>query len=315
MNTIVEEVKVKHLPVLIDKVMDLLDVQENDTVIDGTLGLGGHAKEVLKTLGSGGKLVGFDLDSRNMQQARKRLKKYEGRVLFVNDSYDQIDHYSKVLRFTPYNKVLLDLGVSSPHFDVAEYGFSFQNNGPLDMRFNKDSKVTAAIILNQLPEEKLAEIFYNFGELKNAKKIAAKIVKERELAPIQYTVDFVERISDILPVKDRNKMLACIFQALRIAVNDELNVLKKGLKSLFDGLSSGGVMVVISYHSLEDRIVKNFFNDLLKPIETSPEKALKSIHADPLIENLTSKVVKPLESEIENNPRARSAKLRAVKKI
>lgn len=315
MNTIVEEVKVKHLPVLLDKVLDLLDVQDNDVVIDGTLGLGGHSKEILKRLGSTGKLVGFDLDSRNMQVARKKLKKYEGRVLYVNDSYDQVEHYSKVLRFAPYNKVLLDLGVSSPHFDVAEYGFSYQNNGPLDMRFNKNNKITAGVILNKLPEEKLAEIFFNFGELKNSRKIAAKIVEEREIAAFQYTVDFVERIEGVLPVKEKHKMLACIFQALRIAVNDELNVLKKGLKSLFDGLSSGGVMVVISYHSLEDRIVKNFFNELLRPIETSPDKMLKSIHGDPLIENLTAKLVKPNQSEIDTNPRARSAKLRAIKKI
>lgn len=313
MNT--QQVKVHHQPVLLEKVMEYIDLHETDVVLDGTLGLGGHSKEILKNLGSTGKLVGFDLDSRNMQEARKRLKKYEGKVLFVNDSYDKVAHYSKVLKFAPYNKVLLDLGVSSPHFDIAEYGFSFQQNGPLDMRFNKEGNITASIILNRLAEEKLAEIFFNFGELSNAKRIAYTIVKEREISPFIYTVDFAERIGKCFAPKDRHKMLACVFQALRIAVNDELNVLSRGLKALYDGLAVNGRMIVISYHSLEDRIVKNFFNELLRPLESSPEKALKSIHGDPQIEMLNKKIIVPTDKEIQENPRSRSAKLRAIRKI
>jgi 16S rRNA (cytosine1402-N4)-methyltransferase len=312
---ILPEENLQHEPVLLEKILEYLDIQENDTVLDGTLGLGGHSKHILQKLGSNGKLIGFDLDNRNMQEARKRLKKFEGKVLYVNDSYDQVEHYSKVLKFAPYNKVLLDLGVSSPHFDVAEYGFSFQNNGPLDMRFNKQSKVTAALILNQLAEDKLAEIFFNFGEISNARKVAATIVREREIAPFIYTVDFAERIGKCFSYKDRHKMLACVFQALRIAVNDELNVLSRGINAMFAGLASNGIMAVISYHSLEDRIVKNFFNELLRPVETSPEKALKSLHGDPLIEILTKKIVVPTKEESESNPRARSAKLRVIRKI
>jgi 16S rRNA (cytosine1402-N4)-methyltransferase len=313
MNT--QNDSLQHEPVLLDKVLEYLDVQDNDTVIDGTLGLGGHSKAILAKLGPLGKLVGFDLDSRNMQVARQKLQKFEGKVLYVNDSYDQVEHYGKVLKFAPYNKVLLDLGVSSPHFDVAEYGFSFQNNGPLDMRFNKESKVNAGLLINKLPEDKLAEIFFNFGELSNARKIAAKIVLEREIAPFSYTVEFVERIQDILPAKDRHRMLACIFQALRIAVNDELNVLSRGIRALFNGLSKNGVMAIISYHSLEDRIVKNYINELLRPIEASPEKALKSIHGEPLIEVMNKKIIVPTDEENKKNPRARSAKLRVIRKI
>jgi 16S rRNA (cytosine1402-N4)-methyltransferase len=310
-----KEVKIQHLPVMLDKVMEYLDVQENDTVIDGTLGLGGHSKHILAKLGFGGKLVGFDLDNRNMQEARKRLKKFEGKVLYVNDSYDTIEHYLKVLKFGPYNKVLLDLGVSSPHFDIAEYGFSYQKNGPLDMRFNKDNKVTASVILNRLPEEKLAEIFYNFGELSHGRKIAATIVKGREDGPFVYTVDFVNRLESCLPKKDRHKVLACIFQALRIAVNDELNVLYRGLRAIFKNMSKNGRMVIISYHSLEDRIVKNFINELLRPVETNPDKIIKSIHAEPMVEVLTKKVLAPSNDEAESNPRARSAKMRVIRKI
>jgi 16S rRNA (cytosine1402-N4)-methyltransferase len=183
------------------------------------------------------------------------------------------------------------------------------------MRFNKEGKITAALILNRMGEEKLAEIFFNFGELPNSKRLAAAIVKGREIAPFTYTVDFAERIGKCFPYKERPKMLACVFQALRIAVNDELNVLSRGLRALYDGLAPNGRMVVISYHSLEDRIVKNFFNELLRPLEASPEKALKSIHGDPLIEMLSKKIISPTEEEIAENPRARSAKLRAIRKI
>jgi 16S rRNA (cytosine1402-N4)-methyltransferase len=310
------EPKLQHQPVLLDKVIEYLDIQDNDVVLDCTLGLGGHASHILKKLGFGGKLVGFDLDNRNMQEARKRLKKYEGKVLYVNDSYDQVEHYLKVLKFGPYNKVLMDLGVSSPHFDIAEYGFSFQKNGPLDMRFNKDNKVNAGLILNKLGEEKLAEIFFNFGEISNAKKLAATIVAKREDGPFVYTHDFVARIEkECVPFKERNKYLSCVFQALRIAVNDELNVLSKGLKKLYSNLSKNGIIAVISYHSLEDRIVKNFINELLRPVETSPEKALKSLHAEPKVEMLHRKIIVPSKEEADSNPRARSAKLRVFKKL
>ncbi len=310
-----EEQKVQHIPVLLDKVLEVLDIQDNDVVVDGTLGLGGHAKQILIKLGQNGKLVAFDLDNRNLQEARRRLKRFEGRVLFVNDSYDKIDHYSKVLKFGTYNKVLLDLGVSSPHFDNPEYGFSFQKNGPLDMRFNKEGRVTASLILNKLPEEKLVEIFSNFGEVPISKRLAKRIVEERVKEPFLYTLDFVARIENLIPFKDKQKILACIFQALRIATNDELNVLQAGLKRIFKGMARGGRMAVISYHSLEDRIVKDFFNNLLRPLETSPEKALKSIHGDPKVEILTKKVVLPTPNEAATNPRARSAKLRAVIKL
>jgi len=305
----------KHVPVLLDKAIELLDVQETDIVIDGTLGLGGHAKQILMKIGNGGRVIGFDLDAHNMQEARKRLSRFEGKINFVNDSYERIEHYLKVLKFSSYNKVLLDLGVSSPHLDIAEYGFSFKKQGPLDMRFSKKNDITAAVILNKLGEAQLVEIFSNFGELPGSKKLAALIVEERKIKPFVYTEDFVERIRPAIHPKDFNKRMPMIFQALRIAVNDELNVLKRALKNLFDGLEKGGRMVVISYHSLEDRIVKQFIQGLLKPEVIDPEEALRKIHGDPLCEVLTKKVLVPLKDEIDENPRSRSAKLRAIVKL
>lgn len=304
----------KHVPVLQDRVLEYLDVQENDVVVDGTLGLGGHSRQILMKLGANGKLIGFDLDNRNMQEARKKLRRFQGRVFFVNDSYEKIDHYLKVLKLQNVDKILLDLGLSSPHLDISEYGFSYKRKGPLDMRFSKDNKLTASVILNRVSKEQLAEIFSNFGELPGSNRLAQAIVDGRKDGPYVYTTDFVDRIDHALPKKDRDKRLKCIFQALRIAVNDELNVLFRGLRRGFEALSPGGRMVVISYHSLEDRIVKEFINELVKP-PAPPEKAMKQVHGDPLVEVLTKKVVQPLKEEVEENPRSRSAKLRAIKKL
>lgn len=304
----------KHVSVLLDEVVESLDVQPNDIVVDGTLGLGGHTKELAKKL-DGGKLYAFDLDKRNMQRARQNLKKFEGKVAYINDGFDRIDHYAKVMKLDGLDKVLLDLGLSSPHLDNAEYGFSYKNNGPLDMRFNQTGSVTAAMILNNLPHEKLTEMFRNYGEVQGAARLATIIVEEREKAPFKYTLDFVERIDPFLNPKNKSKVLACIFQALRISVNDELNRLYKGLRRMFELLNPGGRIAVISYHSLEDRIVKQYFNSLLKPEPKNKEESLKSVHGEPLIKLINKKPILPSEKEIEENPRARSAKMRVIEKL
>ena len=304
----------KHVPVLLDEVLKYLDIQPNDIVMDGTLGLGGHSREMAKLLDEG-KLYAFDLDKRNMQRARQNLKKFEGKVAYINDGFDRADHYAKVMKLDGVDKVLLDLGLSSPHLDNAENGFSFQKNGPLDMRFNQEGNVTAAMILNNVSHEQLTELFRNYGELPAAAKLATIIVEEREKAPFKYTLDFVERIEEYLPQKHRNKRLACIFQALRISVNDELNRLYKGLRRMYELLNPGGRMAVISYHSLEDRMVKDYFKSLLKPEPKTKEEALKSVHGEPLIKLVNKKLIVPSDKEIEENPRARSAKMRVIEKL
>ncbi len=304
----------KHVPVLLDEVLKRLDIQPNDIVVDGTLGLGGHTKEMVKLI-DGGKLYAFDLDRRNMQKARQNLKKFEGKIAYINDSFDRVDHYSKVMKLDGLDKILLDLGLSSPHLDNAENGFSYKHNGPLDMRYNQNENITAAMILNNLSHEKLTELFRNYGELPAAPKLATIIVEEREKAPFKYTLDFVERIDDYLPVKHRSKRLACIFQALRISVNDELNKVYKGIRKMFELMNPGGRMAVISYHSLEDRIVKQYFNELLKPEPKNEMEALKSVHGEPLIKLVNRKIIVPSDKEIEENPRARSAKMRVIEKL
>lgn len=304
-----------HKPVLLDEVVSNLDVQDSDYVLDGTLGLGGHAKAILTKLSGTGRYYGFDLDSRNMQEARKRLKSFEGKVYYVNDNFCTIDHYQKVLKIDGVDKVVLDLGLSSPHVDVAEYGFSFKKRGPLDMRFSRKQKLTASMVVNGMSEAKITEIFYKFGELKFAPKIARFIVEERQKKPFVYTDELAKRLEPVLHPKNAAKELACIFQALRIVVNDELNVLYNGLNHLFELLRPGGRIAVISYHSLEDRIVKSFIKKLQKPLETDPEKAQLSIHAPAKIELVNKKIIVPSAEEIEENPRARSAKLRVFKKL
>ncbi len=305
----------EHTPVLLDEVIAHLDLKQSDYVVDGTLGLGGHSKAILPQIGNTGKLYAFDLDSRNLQEARKRLRNFEGRVIYVNDNFSTIDHYQKVLKIDGVDKVLLDLGLSSPHVDIAEYGFSFKQRGPLDMRFSRKQKLTASMIVNGISEAKLAEILSKFGELKYARKIAAFIVKQRELKPFTYTDEFAERIRPCLSVKNAIKELTCIFQAIRITVNDELNALNTGLNNIFELLRKNGRVAVISYHSLEDRIVKNFIKKLEKPLETDPLKAMMSVHAEPRIEVITKKIILPSKQEVEDNPRARSAKLRVFKKL
>jgi 16S rRNA (cytosine1402-N4)-methyltransferase len=304
---------VAHQPVLVDKVIEYLKIEDNDIIIDGTLGLGGHARHILMELGQTGKLIGFDLDNRNLQEARRNLRRFQGKVYYVNDSYEKISHYIKVLKLTGYDKVLLDLGVSSPHFDLPESGFSYSKKGPLDMRYSKENKVTASVIVNKLSEEKIAELLKNFGEVPSSKKVAHVICEARKKKPFVYTTDLTEVLRPTIPVREFDRRMACIFQALRIAVNDELNVLYRGLRNLFEHLNKGGRMVVISYHSLEDRIVKRFFQECLKP-PVSFEQSRRRAHGDPLVKILNKKVIRPLKDEVEENPRSRSAKMRSVVK-
>lgn len=305
----------QHIPVLLEEIVKFLDVAPNDIVVDGTLGLGGHARELLRGIGDDGRYVAFDWDQRNLHEARRRLKKFEGKIQFINDSFDRIDHYSKVLRLPHVSKVLLDLGLSSPHLDVAEFGFSYNKRGPLDMRFSKDKKLSASLIVNKASFEKLREILSRLGEVPSSSKVASIIIEERDKSPFTYTDEFAERIAKAFAPDKRNKNMAQVFQALRIAVNDELNVLHNALHNYFDLLEKGGRMAVISYHSLEDRIVKNFFKDLFRPLETDPERALYSVHGEPLAEFVGKSVMEASDEELDINPRSRSAKLRIIQKL
>ena len=181
-----EDYKFEHVSVLLNEICDHLDPKETDLIVDGTLGLGGHTRELLKRTNGLARAYGFDLDSRNLQIARMKLKGFDGRVSYINDSFATFDHYFKVMKLDRVDKVVLDLGLSSPHIDIAEHGFSFKKRGPLDMRFSRKQKITAATLLNKLPQDQLAKLLKSFGELSNAKLIARKIVEERLISPFKY---------------------------------------------------------------------------------------------------------------------------------
>ncbi|MCF7836424.1 16S rRNA (cytosine(1402)-N(4))-methyltransferase RsmH [Candidatus Gracilibacteria bacterium] len=278
-----------HLPVLPVEVLELLAPKAGEVFLDGTLGLGGHAGLILEKIRKTGKLIGLDLDSRNLELAQNNLQK------FSNLETHQAN-FRDLLKFTSpasLDGILLDLGVSSLHFDDASRGFSFQNLGKLDMRFDSTQPLDAAAILNSFPENEIADIFYKFGEIRSSRKIAKQIVEFRRKQKFRQTEDLVNLIA-------HPKLLPQVFQALRIRVNSELENLEQGLNSAVEALKSGGRIAVISFHSLEDRIVKNFFRE---------QKKLK------ILEILTKKAVGPSASELAENPRSRSAKLRGARKF
>lgn len=306
----------KHLSVLKEPVQKYLDLKGGETAVDATLGLGGHALEMVEALGKDGKLYAFDQDERNLEEAKRRLKAYEGQITYIHDNF----RYLKSRVTGEVDAILFDLGLSSPHVDEADRGFSFKQDGPLDMRFDPRSDLTAAIILNTYSEADLAEIFFKYGEERMGRKLARCIVQDREDKPFKSTLEFADFVERILRKKRASKKSKShpatqVFQALRIAVNDEMKVLEEALEAAMEIVKVGGRIVLISYHSIEDRLVKHFFRKLENPPVSSPEQAAFQTHGDPIVEKLTRKPVVPTDQELEENPRSRSAKLRAYEKI
>lgn len=310
----------EHKPVLREEVQKYLDLKSGEVVVDATLGLGGHALDIVEKIGKKGLLYAFEQDERNLEQAKARLKKYEKQIVCLNDNFchlkTRVYESSKELFV---DAILFDLGLSSPHVDDPQRGFSFMKEGPLDMRFDPRSSLTAEMVVNTYSEKDLADIFYFYGEERMARRIAKKICEQRKMTKFITTLDLANFMAKISPSRAHGKTkihpATRVFQALRIAVNDELNVLKQALAQAFEILKPNGRIVVISYHSLEDRIVKDFFNTLLRPAVTDQKQALYRNFGEPLIEVLNKRPVTPSEKELINNPRSRSSKLRAAKKI
>ncbi|MBU1036677.1 16S rRNA (cytosine(1402)-N(4))-methyltransferase RsmH [Patescibacteria group bacterium] len=307
-----------HQPVLVSEVIDFLNPRSNQNVIDATIGGGGHAETILKKTAPNGHLLGLDRDPRAITAASKNLKKFNSRVTLICDSYKNINKIINEQRsFIHYHHLLLDLGLSSAQVAPDEpRGFSFQSQEALDMRFGPQSDLTAEKIINQWKELDLINIFQNYGEERFARQIAKNIGLYRKDKPIKTAGDLVKLIMRVYGGK-RGKIHPAtkIFQALRIAVNDELNVLKSSLPEMLDILPVGGRMAVISYHSLEDRIVKFFFKEEAKDCLCPKEIPVCQCHHQAGLKILTKKVIKPSLSEIKENPRSRSAKLRVVEKI
>ena len=296
-----------HIPALLHESIDGLNIQPRGTYVDVTFGGGGHSKEILTRLGDGGRLYGFDQDEEAYENVLN-----DDRFVFVRSNFRYLSNFLQYYQVEKVDGILADLGVSSHHFDDEERGFSFRFDSLLDMRMNRGSKLTAADVLNNYDEEQLSNLFYLYGELRMARKIASAIVFARQKKPIATVNEFLE-IMDRFTYRDREKkVLAQAFQALRIEVNQELDALKEMLQQSVDCLATGGRLCVISYHSLEDRMVKNFFRS--GNIEGEVEK---DFYGNPLtnLKIINRKVIIPSEEEQRVNPRSRSAKLRIAEKI
>lgn len=292
-----------HNPVLLKESVDALVQDPNAVYVDCTFGGGGHSREILSRLGEQGKLISFDQDedavANSLQDDRFKLVMQNFRFLKNN------------LRFNGHKSVsgiLADLGVSSHQFDTPERGFSTRFDGDLDMRMNQASKITAAKILNEYDEEKLADVFYYYGDLKNSRRLAKEILVERANRPIQ-TIEQLKGIFHYIPKNIENKFLAQVFQSLRIEVNDEMAALRELLQQCAEVIEPGGKLVVISYHSLEDRLVKRFMKNGM--FEGEPERDVFG-NWDAPFKPVQSKVIVPTDQEIKENPRARSAKMRVA---
>ncbi|OGS18748.1 MAG: 16S rRNA (cytosine(1402)-N(4))-methyltransferase [Elusimicrobia bacterium RIFOXYA2_FULL_40_6] len=287
----------EHIPVLLKKAIEYLNVNPEGIYIDATMGFGGYSKEILKKI-SQGMLIGVDDDKEAISLAEKEIQKAGKRYQIVNDNFGNLEEILKNAGILQINGIVFDLGVSSYQLSKAERGFSFNLKGPLDMRMNPEAHLTAYEVVNGYPQEKLFEIFQNYGEERWAKKIAENIANYRHDKSIEDTIELSEIIKGTIPKNLWEKHLhpaTRIFQAIRIEVNAELENLEKALKTSLKHLKIGGRIVVVSFHSLEDRIVKHFFQENVDRFEI-----------------LTKKPISPDAGEISNNPRARSAKLRAA---
>jgi len=304
----------KHTPVLLPETIDLLNLEANKYVIDATLGLGGHSEEILKKIGPKGKLMAFDQDEANLKEAQTRLKKYEKQITFIHSNFEHLAEIASKHHFQP-GAILLDLGLSSPHIDDPERGFSFQKEGPLDMRFDKRQSQTAEKVVNNASEKDLADIIFHYGDERRSRPIARAIVLARKQTPIKTTTQLAEIIAATVKGKQKIHPATQTFQALRIYVNRELEVLEKVLEDSLKLLKKGGRLVVISYHSLEDRIVKNFFRDQTKNCICPKELPLCQCNFEKKLYILTRKPIIPTGIEVSANPRSRSAKLRAAQRL
>jgi 16S rRNA (cytosine1402-N4)-methyltransferase len=308
----------RHLSVMPDEVIQFLNPQPGGTYLDGTLGGGGHARLILEHCTPGGMLIGIDQDQEALLATGQRLAEFGTSAQLVHGNYGQLDSHLDRVEVPALDGFILDIGVSSHQLDSGQRGFSFQHDAPLDMRMDTSRGQTAADLLNELPEEELARVIWDFGEERWAKRIASFIVKARQEAPITGTFQLVDIIKGAVPKAkwdERIHPATRTFQAVRITVNRELDNLEKGLRSAIDRLKPGGRGVVISFHSLEDRIVKHIFREYTTGC-TCPRNLPVCVCSNrPRVQILTGRPVMADDTEISANPRSRSAKLRAVKKL
>ena len=306
-----------HEPVMLEESLHYLNLQPGMSVVDCNLALGGHASHILKAIGPTGMLYAFDLDERNIAVARKRLSDIGDNFHIFHDSFASLtDRLRREGVPREISAIFFDLGLSSPHIDDPERGFSFLHDGPLDMRFDASSGPTAADLLHTTPEKELANIFFKYGEERASRKLAKAIVEDRKTRRFISTLEFADYVEKILGRGKPGKHRATtIFQALRIAVNEELSALELGLNQAVDYLAPHGRVVVLSYHSLEDRIVKHIFKGKSTDSRDPNDPFGSRVLVSKTLSLLTKKPIKPTPKEVEKNKRSRSALLRAAEKI
>ena len=307
-----------HIPVMLKETINFLEPWRGGNYIDCTLGGGGHSEEILLTMNGQGNLIGIDRDSEAIERASKKLGNFQN-FQAVKGAFGDIENIINSLDIKNINGCIFDLGVSSHQLDEAQRGFSFRLESDLDMRMDHDQNLTAYDIINKYTEQELSKIFWEYGEERKSRKVAYEIVKERKKTPIKTTLQLASIIEKCIPVNKNSKHYihpaTRTFIALRIAVNNELLQLSTGLEGILRKINVGGVVVVISYHSLEDRIVKNIFRNLSTDPDIREQYKKDDILSKRLVKRLTKKVLIPSEEEQAKNPRARSAKMRVISVI
>ncbi len=302
-----------HEPVMMPEIMQALNVQPGGRYIDGTLGEGGHSKEILRAANPGGQVLGLDADPEAITVATKRLEEHGDAFLAINTNFRDIRATALQYEFVPVHGVLFDLGVSSLQLDRESRGFSFRRADPLDMRFSLDQQITASNIVNEYAESELADIIFHLGEDRAARRIANAVVRHR---PINTSLELAELIEKVNPRRGKRTHPATrTFQAIRIAVNDELSALETALEQAVSLLGQGGRLAVISYHSLEDRIVKNFIRKQASDCICPPGTPICRCDHLATLKMISRRPQIPTDSEIGANPRARSAKLRVAERV
>lgn len=307
----------KHIPIMLDEVIDGLNIKENGIYLDGTLGGAGHSTEIVKRLGNG-QLIGIDQDENALKKAKEVLSDYSEKVIFVKNNYENIDSVLKELHIEKVDGILLDIGVSSHQFDEVSRGFSHNQDAPLDMRMDRSQDISAWDVVNKYSKERLEDIIFNLGEERWARRIAEFIIEERSTTPIDTTLDLVSVIKKAIPKKVRmegHHPAKKTFQAIRIEVNRELEVLQNSIEKMVGLLNPGGRLAIITFHSLEDRIVKEIFKELYKDCICPPEMPQCICQKTREIEIITRKPITPTKEEIRLNPRSRSSKLRIAEKL
>lgn len=297
-----------HIPVLLHESVDGLNIQPAGTYVDVTFGGGGHSREILRRLGNDGRLYSFDQDA----DAEQNVPENDTRFTFVRSNFRYLTNWMRYYGVDGVDGIIADLGVSSHHFDDQERGFSFRFDAPLDMRMNGRGGLTAADVVNKYDEERLANILYLYGELKNSRRLAAAIVKARGVKNLESIEDLLQIVKPMMPREREKKDLARVFQALRIEVNHEMDALHELLEAALITLRPGGRLVVLTYHSLEDRIVKNFIK--AGKADGKVEQDFYGRRLTPW-KSINNKVIVPSAKEQEENPRSRSAKLRIAEKL